>query len=148
MKRAFATLVRLYPRDYRVAFGAEMLSVFEQAVEQRRAQGRIAFLQFAIKELIGLAVAIGAEWIWNWSHSDTYVRAGSLANTNDQTGDMAESAIPRELVEAQKRIDLIISRMVHSIANHQFDKARRYSVQEREAREDLRVLREKYGLDG
>lgn len=148
MKRAFATLVRLYPRDYRVAFGAEMLSVFEQAIEQRRAQGRIAFLQFAIKELIGLAVAIGAEWISKWSHSDAYVRAGSLANTNDQTGDMAESAIPRELVEAQKRIDLIIGRMVHSIANHQFEKARCYSAQEFEAREDLRVLREKYGLDG
>ena len=35
--------------------------------------------------------------------------------------------------------------MVHAIANHQFEKARTLANQEREARENLRVLREKYG---
>jgi hypothetical protein len=38
--------------------------------------------------------------------------------------------------------------MVHAIANHQFEKARVHSDQERLARENLRLLREKYGISG
>jgi hypothetical protein len=48
-------------------------------------------------------------------------------------------------VEAQERVDANIAAMVHAIANHQFERARQLSNQEREARENLRLMREKYG---
>jgi hypothetical protein len=48
-------------------------------------------------------------------------------------------------MEAQQRVDANIAAMVHAIANHQFERARALSNQEREARERLRMLRQKYG---
>ena len=49
--------------------------------------------------------------------------------------------MPQELVEAQQRVDANVAAMVHAIANHQFEKARVLADQEREARENLRLLR-------
>src|SRR5436305_4253378 len=47
----------------------------------------------------------------------------------------------------QKRIKFIVNRMENAIANHEFEKARFYSDEERKERENLRALREKYHLD-
>ena len=49
--------------------------------------------------------------------------------------------------DIQKRIKFIVHRMETAIANHEFEKARFYSDEERKERENLRVLREKYNLD-
>ncbi|MFY9661116.1 MAG: ATP-dependent Clp protease ATP-binding subunit, partial [Terriglobales bacterium] len=45
------------------------------------------------------------------------------------------------------RIKFIVHRMENAIANHEFEKARFYSDEERKERENLRALREKYHLD-
>jgi hypothetical protein len=37
--------------------------------------------------------------------------------------------------------------MVHAIGNHQFERARALSDQERIARQNLRVVRDRYGID-
>jgi ATP-dependent Clp protease ATP-binding subunit ClpC len=55
--------------------------------------------------------------------------------------------LPEELTEVQKRIKFIVHRMENAIANHEFEKARFYSDEERKERENLRALREKYHLD-
>jgi len=47
----------------------------------------------------------------------------------------------------QKRIRFIVERMEASIANHEFEKARFYSDEERKERDHLKQLREKYRLD-
>jgi ATP-dependent Clp protease ATP-binding subunit ClpC len=47
----------------------------------------------------------------------------------------------------QKRIKFIAHRMDNAIANHEFEKARFYSDEERKERENLRALREKHHLD-
>jgi ATP-dependent Clp protease ATP-binding subunit ClpC len=47
----------------------------------------------------------------------------------------------------QKRIKFIVHRMENAIANHEFEKARFYSDEERKERENLRSLRDKYHLD-
>jgi len=57
------------------------------------------------------------------------------------------AAIPPEVREIQKRIGFIVHRMENSIANHEFEKAKFYSTEERKEREKLRALREKYKLD-
>jgi hypothetical protein len=136
-----------------------MLTAFEQACEERRGSGRAAFVRFTFGELADLAAGAGAEWIAKLT-TDAAVRgrclpdrqrmrppgvpweayyAGAFANA-------PEGSFPEELVEAQKRTEFLVSRIVHAIAHHDFEGARSYSFEERQERENLRRLREKYGI--
>ena len=49
---------------------------------------------------------------------------------------------PREIVEIRKRIRLVTRQMENAIANHEFDKARLFSEEERKERQNLQRLRE------
>ncbi len=60
---------------------------------------------------------------------------------------LRQTTLPSEVADIQKRIKFIVHRMENAIANHEFEKARFYSDEERKERENLRVLREKYNLD-
>jgi ATP-dependent Clp protease ATP-binding subunit ClpC len=66
--------------------------------------------------------------------------AGSLVK-------LRQAALPAEVADAQKGIKSIISRLETAIANHEFEKARYYSDEERKQRENLRTLRDKFHLD-
>ncbi len=54
---------------------------------------------------------------------------------------------PAEIAETMKRIKFITHRLEASVANHEFEKARFYSDEERKEREKLRALKERYKLD-
>ena len=60
---------------------------------------------------------------------------------------LRQTSLPEEITEIQKRIKFIVHRMDNAIANHEFEKARFYSDEERKERENLRSLRDKYHLD-
>ncbi|MGH9676336.1 MAG: ATP-dependent Clp protease ATP-binding subunit, partial [Candidatus Acidiferrum sp.] len=60
---------------------------------------------------------------------------------------LRQTSLPEDITEVQKRIKFIVHRMENAIANHEFEKARFYSDEERKERENLRGLREKYHLD-
>jgi len=60
---------------------------------------------------------------------------------------LRQTTLPPEIADIQKRIKFIVHRMETAIANHEFEKARFYSDEERKERENLRQLREKYNLD-
>src|SRR5260370_336322 len=60
---------------------------------------------------------------------------------------LRQTSLPEDITEVQKRIKFILHRMENAIANHEFEKARFYSDEERKERENLRGLREKYHLD-
>src|ERR1700712_1662076 len=60
---------------------------------------------------------------------------------------LRQTTLPAELADIQKRIKFIVPRMENAIANHEFEKARFYSDEERKERENQRLLREKYNLD-
>ena len=60
---------------------------------------------------------------------------------------LRQTTLPEELADIQKRIKFIVHRMENAIANHEFEKARFYSDEERKERENLRTTREKYHLD-
>ena len=60
---------------------------------------------------------------------------------------LRQTTLPSDLADIQKRIKFIVHRMENAIANHEFEKARFYSDEERKERENLRQLREKYNLD-
>jgi ATP-dependent Clp protease ATP-binding subunit ClpC len=49
--------------------------------------------------------------------------------------------------EVQKRIKFIVHRMENAISNHEFEKARFYSDEEKKERENLRQLYQKYKID-
>jgi len=109
--------------------------VFEEACADRRAQGWGWYVRFAFGELNGLVAGAADAWL-----ARTSVAENQVANAGPDS-------LPQELADAQKRVDLSIAAMVHAIASHQFERARGYSYEERQAREDLRVLREKYGFN-
>jgi hypothetical protein len=121
----------LYPRGHRDQFAEEMLDVFDEASTERREHGRGWYVRFALAEFSGLIA--GAVEAWLAPQPAAEVRTAR------------SSYLPQELLDAQQRVDANIAAMVHAIANHQFERARALSNQEREARENLRVLRQKYG---
>jgi hypothetical protein len=153
----YARLLQLYPRDFRASFTSEMLTAFEKAAADRRAQGRAAYIRFAIKELIGVGMGAAAEWTAKLT-TDRSLRARSLpdrlmmrppgvpweAYFGDALADAPARTLPYELMQAQRHTEFLVQRIVHAIAHHDFEGARAYSYQERQARENLRMLREKY----
>jgi len=128
MNRAYQFLLLLYPREHRDQFAEEMIRVFEEASAERRARGRAWYVRFAFAEMNGLIAGAADAW-FDRKHAPSAL----------------EQTLPGELAEAQRLVDMNIAGMVHAIANHQFETARSFSDQERQAREKLRVLREKYG---
>ena len=53
----------------------------------------------------------------------------------------------QKLAQTQNRLDLIVEAMEQAIANHEFEKARLYSDEERKERESGRLLREQFNLE-
>ncbi len=75
---------------------------------------------------------------------------GAAVDVLDEAGAAAQlrqGSLPAEVVEVQKRLGFIVQRMEASIANHEFEKARFYSDEERKERDNLRKLHEKYKRD-
>jgi ATP-dependent Clp protease ATP-binding subunit ClpC len=60
---------------------------------------------------------------------------------------LRRSALPDEVVEIVKRIKFIEQRMASSIANHEFEKARFYSDEERKERANLLAAKERLHVD-
>ena len=88
------------------------------------------------------------------SHSSRYIpdrflpdKAIDLIDEAGARVKLRQTSLPEELTEVQKRIKFIVHRMENAIANHEFEKARFYSDEERKERENLRSLRDKYHLD-
>jgi ATP-dependent Clp protease ATP-binding subunit ClpC len=88
------------------------------------------------------------------SHSNRYIpdrflpdKAIDLIDEAGARVKLRQSAMPEEITEVQKRIKFIVHRMENAIANHEFEKARFYSDEERKERENLRLLREKFHVD-
>ena len=69
---------------------------------------------------------------------------------SDQPKENEEGREPtpaEKLAQIQKRIDFIVERMEGAIANHEFEKARFYSEEERKERENFRSLRVQFHLE-
>jgi len=155
MKRPYEILLRLYPRDYRARFGSEMSNAFEEAASDRRQLGGSVYARFVIAELVGLMIGAGIEWIVKLT-TDASVRGRSLPDlllmrppgvSWEAHYRGARLHLPEEVSKAQQQTEVLVERMVHAIAQHDYPGARRYSDQKRQARENLRTLRQKYQLN-
>jgi ATP-dependent Clp protease ATP-binding subunit ClpC len=87
-------------------------------------------------------------------HSNRYIpdrflpdKAVDLIDEAGARVKLRQSTLPEEMTDVQKRIKFVVHRMENAIANHEFEKARFYSDEERKERENLRLLREKYNID-
>jgi ATP-dependent Clp protease ATP-binding subunit ClpC len=57
------------------------------------------------------------------------------------------AALPQDILELRNKLRGIIKDMEDSIANHEFQKARFYSDEEKQVRDSLRALGKKHGID-
>lgn len=149
-RRAYQTLLRLYPSDYAGLFGGEMLNAFEQATADRRPQSALAFIRFLVAEFTGLSFGAAAEWIDKLT-TDRSVRGRHLPDLRmmrppgvarelwfaGRCRDGADVLLPTEILEAHAQISMLIDRTVHAIAHHDFPGARRYSQEEQQFRDEL-----------
>ncbi len=92
--------------------------------------------------------ASGGIWIVKQKRAgNTSTHFAIYASDSPKENDKGEDIAPVEkLAQIQKRIDFIVDRMERAVANHEFEKARFYSDQERKERENLRLLREQFNL--
>ena len=132
MTRAYRFCLLLYPRRHRDRFADEMCRVFDEALAESRSEGWTWRLRFACAEMAGLIGGAAGAWI------------GRNSVTPVPAENPAQHWMPQELLDAQRAVDAHVRAMVHAIASHQFERARFLSDQERIARQNLSVLREKY----
>jgi hypothetical protein len=120
-RRAYETLLRLYPSDYRVMFSAEMVTAFEEAAEECRRQGHAVFFRFALAEIAGVfrgaitersgkyihAVyrwanlirlsSVSAEWIATLTHAAGHSNSSFRSRCMPDMRMMRPIGVPREL---------------------------------------------------
>jgi hypothetical protein len=160
MKGVYKTLLRLYPADYSASFADEMLIAFEKECAEHRSRGWAAFVCFALSELAGLMVGILIEWIAKL-RTDSSVRGRFLPDLRKMRPvgvppelwfaaarvNLSQGSLPSEVEQVQRRITFLVDGVVHAIANRDFLAARSYSYEEYRERDNLRVIRKKYGLE-
>jgi len=143
----------LYPRDYRETFSGEMLQAFERAAEERRGQGSLVLVGFVLTELTGLLSGVAGEWAAKLTTGRTTRNRRVPAARTRVSRELlfaeagARLPVPDDVIEAERRVTRLVDRMVHAIANHDFPTARSCSYEEREAREELLRLKDKYRID-
>ena len=141
MGLVFRLLLHLYPRRHRELLGAEMQAVFEQGAQEHRLLGPVAFMRFVLVELSGLVLHAAIAQFAN------HVRNGYLENQVPFHATLASAEdLPEEVLQAQNRLAVTLNQLLFAISHHQFVQARYYSNEERKARENLRQMREKYGI--
>jgi hypothetical protein len=141
MIRAYGLLLRLYPKDHRKVFAAEMIEVFKESAEERRERGWMAFFGFILVEAVGLIEGSALQWI------------ATLTGRKDGPDMLPivgqpSSTLPAEIIQVQQRIQYNLRCMEHAIAHHQFERARYFSAADQQERENLCRLWKCYGLDG
>jgi hypothetical protein len=122
MKTIWMALLRLYPKAYREIFAAEMEAVFDQAAEERRRHGRLAFTGFLFAEWFGALRGGGAAWLADRPRLPLVI------------------GLPHDTSKTDTLIQANLRRMENAIATHQFGRARFFSYLDDALREHLNRL--------
>ncbi len=127
LRRAYCIGLRLYPADFRAQFGAEMVTVFEEAAAQRRGRGGTRVFLFFAREMLGLLAGAARERLFR----DDAMRAHD------------DLPFPSDVSGTERYLEIVSRRLMHAIAKHEFTEARYYDQQDRKARAFLAELRAK-----
>jgi hypothetical protein len=122
LRKAYSILLGLYPIDFRVEFGDEMVTVFQQAAAEHRESGCASLLPFALREMLGLVAGAARARVSNAAAS----------------GDLP---FPTDVGSAERYLEFVSRRLIQAIASHDFPNARFYDGQDRRARALLARLR-------
>lgn len=143
MRTVFRALLHLYPQRHREVLGPEMQAVFENNAQEHRLRGSVAYVRFVLVELGGLILhAVIAQFV-------NITQKGYLENrASFPTTSVPPDDLPEEVLQAQNRVAVSLDHLSFAISRHQFVQACFYSNEERKARENLRQMREKYGIGG
>ncbi len=102
-----------------------------------------------LDEWIDECEARGGMWIVKQERvANRTTRVAIYAVDPPKESEQRQDTAPAEkLAQIRERIDFIIERMKSAIYNREFEKARFYADEERKERENLRLLREQFGLE-
>ena len=125
--------------------GLTLDSVREQVQQSESSPGQGGSASFTLLDQ-WLAELKARGDIWTVKRGTTHfaIYACDQPEENEKGLDITPT---EKLAQIQKRIDFIVGRMERAIANHEFEKARFYSDEERKERENLRSLREQFNLE-
>ena len=116
------------------------------AVLEARKQGYEKFHEVSyLDEALKFAVKAADRYLPNRALPG---KALALIDAAGARAKVRKNSQPGEIVEVLKRIKFIVHRMDSAVQNHEFEKARFYSDEERKERENLRALQEKYSTAG
>jgi len=93
--------------------------------------------------------AIERAVLWASKYCKNGCLPGIAVDVIDEAGAAAQlrqPAFPPDVIEVHKRINFIVHRLEAAIANHEFEKARFYSNEERKERANLAELHKKYNF--
>jgi hypothetical protein len=134
MKRIWQLSLQLYPKDYRLLFGEEILAILEHKAADQCTNNPFASLAFNAAEILGLIRGAAVEWT-----SKIRQGAGYLDRSHREVAAPADAPLD-EVTATRSRIEWNLRRMEHAIAHHDFEGARLCSRQDLREREKLRRL--------
>src|SRR6185437_12284277 len=97
----------------------------------------------AESEALGEIGAVNQERLQNGTTRVT-IYAADPPNESE-TG--LDAAPAEKLAQMRRRVEFLLDRLERAIVNHEFEKARFYSEEERKERENMRLLREEFNLE-
>lgn len=80
------------------------------------------------------------------SERSLLIKAMDLLDDAGAHVQIGRADLPEDIRDVQRQINFIMYRMETAIANHEFEKARFYSDEERKERDNLRQLKAKYHI--
>jgi Uma2 family endonuclease len=138
----------LHEQGLTLSLARERVRQMQQAEPPPPAQGRPARIT-GLEQWLAENKAHRSNWtIKQELARNSGTRFAIYARDQPDENKKDEDVAPAEkLAQIQKRIDFIGEAMEFAIANHEFDKARFYSDEERKERENLRRVCEQYHLE-
>jgi hypothetical protein len=81
-----------------------------------------------------------------WVSRESFFKVADLICDSGMGVIAPQNTLPVAVIKSQERVRFVIGHMVKAIANHEFEKVRFYSNQERKEREQLRMLLEEFKI--
>lgn len=101
-RKTFVLVLGLYPAEFRAQFGSEMVTVFEQAIAQRRGRGDVSLFVSLLREILGLIAGAARERV-------KYPSSKSAAE---------DVTCPSDIAGAERYLQIVSGRLIAAIASH------------------------------
>jgi hypothetical protein len=108
MKRIWQLSLQLYPKDYRLLFGEEILAILEHKAADQCTNNPFASLAFNAAEILGLIRGAAVEWT-----SKIRQGAGYLDRSHREVAAPADAPLD-EVTATRSRIEWNLRRMEHA----------------------------------